>query len=1149
MDLIKSYRVSRSLPVTFVLAILILTLPGVSRADPEVATLYSLEGQAERRLAGAGDWKPCAVGQAFSLGDEIRVGDYSRAGIQFTDGMFVRLSSKASLRFDRSRAANLQGSVFLESGKGHFLNREPLDGLQVQTAVVSAAIRGTEFVIEASSQAATISVIEGAVDAENKFGRVALQSSEQATTLKGKAPVKALTFSPADAVQWTAEVPVILDWDLYEQSSALRGHIRSVAEHAQAGELSSALKSLRQLPKSPARGLLETDLLIAMGQIDEASTLALSETFETTALTGHAHAQCALLALARNDINRAADEMVQARAHSAGGIGVALASSLVLQSRKDLNGALAAIQDGLSAHPGNPGLLARKSELELGFGQRDEALVDAEKSLQGDPRNGYAQAVLGFIKLMQGQTAEARSAFEAAQASAPGSGLPFLGLGLTKIHDGDLSAGKVDLQRAVHLEPSRAVFRSYLGKAFFELEDEKLSKREYDEAIRLDPNDPTPYLYRGFYQISQNRLVDALGDIETSFAKNDNRAVFRSSLLLDEDSAVRSAGLSKVFTELGFTEAGRIEAIQALNADPSNFSAHRLLADSQSALFYADATLSERRIADLLAPISFNLFSALGGQASLNEYDSLFDQSLHRSGLNLRYDESSDAFIGEVSNSGKSGNLGYAVSAASIYGHGSKSKDYLRDYRADAALRYQLQPNHRLLLDAHGFFRQDRSVAFESAEDTTELDSGGVNFGYSFRAGPGLTILSELAVSRERLLTSSFPSERSIDSVQIFEGVEDSLVDDLILDQRTREYVTAFRQGSQALYRADPFSIVFGYQVLHETPNRSESSLVVDDSLGELTDQGLLLSSMSSPELTATDIYLYPTFHLASWLDLTAGVTRTDLETAREVSPFFEDTDSQGRWNPKVGITAKPFPGLTLRGAYFENLRKSSLEDQISLEPTLVSGISQRFNDLSGTRSRNFGLGLNYKTPGATYIGGEYIRRYPTERIANASTALVTDFDAEDQYVALQQDPIAENHVEQDLARAYIYQVLSPSLVATLDYAYATEELTDQDLFSDFLAHTAAAQLRYFHPCGAFLFSRATWRKQSGVNDALLGDGQAIGWMLDAGIGYRLPHRRGTLTFEVLNLNDENAVFDQTRGFEDYIPNERAFRLSANLNF
>lgn len=1113
-----------------------------------VATLYSLEGTAEKRVTGKAEWAPCSQGEVFNHGDEIKVGAISRAGIQFQDGLFVRLSSKASLRFAKTGAAP-SGNLYLNSGKAHFFNREATEGPRIETSVVTAAVRGTEFVVTALPTSTIVTVLEGQVVASNQFGSVDLAHGEQALTEKGSAPRKTVLIDSAAAVQWTAEVPVFFDWEAYALESSTES-IRSAVGQQRYGD---ALAALAKLPSVSSVGaqLLRTDLFLALGQIDEAvNTAAPGASGSYSARqNAHASAQQSLIALARNDAAKA--EEFATAGHKLDGASPAafLALSYVLQAQRNLEDAREAVTAALRVAPQSPLLLARQAELELGFGDADAAEEHARAALQLAPNFGYAESVLGFVALSRSRADDAKQHFSRAIAHDSGSGLPFLGLGLAKIHDGDLEGGRIDIQRAVHLEPSRAIFRSYLGKAFFELESEDAAAREYNEAIRLDPEDPTPWLYRGFYHLSKNRVVNALEDVEQSFQLNDNRAVFRSSLLLDQDTAVRSAGLSRVFTELGFDERGRIEAIEALSRDPANFSAHRLLADSQQQIFLADASFSERRIADLLAPLSFNLFSALGGQASLNEYDALFDMSQRRFGTVVGYDQRSDALFGEASYSGKQDNIGYALGTSFQYGGGRKKRDYARDYRLDGALRAQLAPEHRILLDAHGIYRKENDFLSEPQEMEFKLASAGV--GYSYRAGPELTVIAETVISRERTNNFTSGAFETIDSTQIFDGLEDTLADDLIVDQSINEYVTVLRGGSQALYDSEHLSFVAGFQLLHENPDRADQKLVLEDSLGELTGSGLELLSASSAEISASDFYFYPTWHATNWLDVTAGVTRTDIDQEyTEVPPFAPGESPQSHWSPKAGMTARPTSRLTLRAAYFESLKKSSLEDQISLEPTLVGGIPQRFNDLSGTKSRNLGFGADYKIPGSTYFGAEYIRRYPLERRVDTSTELVADFDIGEIYSVINVTPPYDLYLEQDYARAYFYQVLDDSFVATLDYLYGTEEITDPDLSSDFLMHKLSGQIRYFHGSGFFSWVRATWRKQTGIENLYLPeDGKEIAWVFDAAVGYRLPKRRGSLRIEFLNLGGERFTFDQTRGFEDFVKPDFAIRAVAALNF
>ncbi len=1147
----KLNRILRLLLICSVLVIEAVSAVASARAEETpatgmLATLYSLEGTAERRAAGGSTWSACVQGQEFKFGDELKMGPASRAGIQFSDGLFIRLGSRASLRFDQKPGPGL----FLGGGKAHFFNRDGGASPNISTAVVSAAIRGTEFVVDATTDTTSISVIEGSVEASNAYGSIVAGAGEEAITTKGKGPRKALMMSAADAVQWTAEIPVIFDWSVYDDaavSKESRGLISSVKNLVSKKEYR---KALAMLPSSSTSdlALLRADLLFSTGQIDEAANIiGVQRSRVSGKALAHLEAVDSLLELSKNNSEFANANIARAQDLDPNSPSVALAASYVAQYNKDLENARDLLRVGVQKNPDDALLLARLAELELAFNEVDEAERLIQRSLQIDPEEPYAKTVLGFIRLLQKNTADAKTLFVSASKDS-GAGLPLLGLGLSKIYEGDLEAGKTELARAVLMEPSRAVYRSYLGKAYFELEEETRAINEYDEAIRLDPNDPTAWLYRGFANLSRNNVVGALSDVEKSFELNNNRAVFRSSLLLDEDLAVRSAGLSRIYNEIGFSERGRIEAISALGRDMGNFSAHNLLGEAQQEIFFADASLSERRVADLLAPLSFNLFSSLGGRASLNEYDALFDKSERRTAVSLGYDERSDQFSANVTYSGKSDVLGYAMAASSDLSDGSKSNNWGRDYRLAGALRYQIAPRHRLLLDLNGNYQ--KIVNDEAFPQEIEFDRGGGGLGYSYTVDANSTILAEFTAGRDVARSKGYDDVRPALSTLIFEDGQDTVDTELLIDPKLDEYVTGLRGGSQWIYRHQDLSVVSGFQVLSERPDRYEHSDVIDDALQEFADAGIQISSKQQERIGGSDVYFYPTYHVTRDIDVTAGVVRTDLKRELvEVPPFISGTDTEGRFNPKVGITASLLENLTVRSAYFESLRKSSLEDQVSIEPTIIGGITQRFNDLSGTESRNFGFGADYKLASSTYFGAEYVRRYLAEPGALTSTEIIAN-EIDGTYTStVNLDDQYTNHVEQDFARAYIYQVLSPSLVASFDYRYGTDEVTDPDAGSDFLLHRCAGQLRYFHSSGMFAFTRATWRKQTGINDAELPDGKEIAWVFDAGIGYRIPKRRGTISLEVFNLADQNFAFDESRGFEDSVSPDIGVRLVAAVNF
>ena len=120
------------------------------------------------------------------------------------------------------------------------------------------------------------------------------------------------------------------------------------------------------------------------------------------------------------------------------------------------------------------------------------------------------------------------------------------------IRQGHAEAGRRDLQVAAALEPNRSIFHSYLGKAFSNVgEETESTEKNWIAPKQLDPLDPTPWIYSAIENRQDNRINEAVRDLEKSIELNDNRRVYRSQFLLDQDRAVRSANLAAIYQDDG----------------------------------------------------------------------------------------------------------------------------------------------------------------------------------------------------------------------------------------------------------------------------------------------------------------------------------------------------------------------------------------------------------------------------------------------------------------------------------------------------------------------------------------------------------------------------------------------------------------------
>src|SRR5207248_1910335 len=127
------------------------------------------------------------------------------------------------------------------------------------------------------------------------------------------------------------------------------------------------------------------------------------------------------------------------------------------------------------------------------------------------------------------------------------------------------------------LEPNRALLRSYFGKAYAENDDALRATKELELAVRLDPADPTPWLYRALEEYDANRINTAIGALEQSILLNHNRALYRSEMLLDQDRAVRGASLARLYQRAGMSTVALREAAVSVSYDYSDPSAHIFL--------------------------------------------------------------------------------------------------------------------------------------------------------------------------------------------------------------------------------------------------------------------------------------------------------------------------------------------------------------------------------------------------------------------------------------------------------------------------------------------------------------------------------------------------------------------------------------------
>jgi len=218
------------------------------------------------------------------------------------------------------------------------------------------------------------------------------------------------------------------------------------------------------------------------------------------------------------------------------------------------------------------------------------------------------RAIVAVTRMLGSHELEdARAAFGTASSLDQADPLPRLGLALIHVRRGRTGKARQLLEIAVNLDPERSLLRSYLGRVYAATGSYDQAMDQYRLAEALDQRDPTPRLFRALLLQRLGRPIDALGDLQASVRGVDERAVYRSRRMLDQDFATTLASKGRIYTELGFDELTRLDGAESLQRDPGSYAGHRLMADAFLLRpLHDQARASEELQAQLRQPLNNN---------------------------------------------------------------------------------------------------------------------------------------------------------------------------------------------------------------------------------------------------------------------------------------------------------------------------------------------------------------------------------------------------------------------------------------------------------------------------------------------------------------------------------------------------------------
>jgi Tfp pilus assembly protein PilF len=1136
-------------------------------AEPQ-GELLAKEGSVEftQQLT---NWLPATVGLQLNVQDRLRTLPLSRATLRLAELGRLRMNELTTVEILPPKETTSRAILDLRSGAIYFFTRDKPREFLIQTPHAIGASRGTEFLVQVQPGQTLLTVFDGEVTLANPQGSLVLTNGEQGSVLPGQAPVKTAVIQATNIVQWWLYYPAVLDLKELPFSTAEAAVLGPSTNAYLGGDLRPALNAYPadRTPQSDTERIYYAGLLLSVGQVDKADALL-------DAVTNRVPLANALREVIAAVTSRTLTDLPQPNLASEW-----LARSYYLQ-RTSLKDSLEAARRATEKSPTFGFAWARLAELEFSFGHHRESASGLERALELAPKNAEALALRGFVFSAQNRTGAALNSFQQAIEADGALGNGWLGRGLCRIRQGDFTEGRRDLQTAAALEPNRSLLRSYLGKAFSTAYDTIHARRELSLARRLDPNDPTPWLYESWLDYQQNQPNAAVEDLETSQALNDNRAVYRSRFLLDKDRAVASSSLARIYQDAGLTQVSVNEASRAVTYDYADYSAHLFLADSYYALRdpslfnlrYETAWFSELLLANALAPAGTR---AISQNISQQEYTRMFEQD------GLRFDNfsqyRSDGQFRQInSHYGTFGRTSYSLDLDYSHNEGYRPNNDLSRIEWFSQIKQQLSPEDTILLLTKyedldsGDNRQlyDKHLADPNLR-FTEYQAPELVGLYHREWAPGVhtLVLADRLVSEQTFSdrhTARHVLETNTVSPNTFELEVDQIFDRSFLKSEFEMYGTELCQ----IFQNERQTFVAGgrFQTGNfETRDRIETPLGTNG----LPDPFLSSLFTNPPAHLHEDfgrysVYGYYTLKPVPELLLTAGISYDHLKFPDNFrfAPINSGTTTRNLLAPKGAVIWSPGPAVTLRGAYSEGLGGVTFDDSYRLEPTQLGGFNQTFRSvvsesevgsLAGAKYQTYGGAIEIKLPTRTYVTlqGQYLSANSQEDIGVFYDNLGFPPPA----------PITPGSAREELRYrettvwATVNQLIARDWSIGLDYRYTDSELrwhyptilgplnrTERGKL-----HQTDGFVQFTHPSGVFGRAEASWYSQenSGYTPARRGKDFVQVNLL---AGYRFWHRRAELTFGILNVGGDDYHLNPLNVYSE-LPHSRVFMGRVRLSF
>ena len=1096
-----------------------------AQSTASIAEIKSVSGKVEILRKGGASWEPAEARQLLYAGDGVRTGETGEVVILTDDGsgiqinrnsLFVLKEVAPTAAWVKAKLEQIRRSIYQlftwQRGKpaeAWIVNDNRGIDIDLETQTVKAGIRGTSVVLrvqpnmgqpQAALDTSIVLVLDGKVNVQGLTGpKDAFTANATATerfqvvAIDGKAlEVKPLKITPVDAVQWTLYVPPLIAGEeipSIDAAPALASGLQQAYDDIQGGNLTAAKDRLNRLaqayPQASAPYRLLAIALLALNQKEEA------------------------LKAAQQAVDKAPDSPA-----------AAIVLSYAHQALFDLPQAKNETLRALKLDPKNVLALTNLARLQFGEDNVNGAWNTLEEARRLAPKDAEVYNLSGFVLLAQRQTEAAVGEFEQAINLNNRLGEPHLGLGLAYMRQGRTEEALKEVATAVLLDPQRSLFHSYWGKMLHQIKHYDKALEVLERARELDPRDPTPLFYKAIVLRDLYQPGKGVQAFNEAIALNDNRAVYRSRFLLDQDLAARNVNLASLYNQLGLNSWARNKALASIKTDYGNFDGH---------LFYAGSLLelegrsysfsSEALLSRLLQPANLNTFN------NFANYTALFEQP-----------DAQGTITGSLGNNETYGGNGELFGAL---------------------------PRHNLAFNLGGFYdetdgwRDDNSERFRSAAGIakwqptprdglftaatwTKLNQDGANFPrFEVDSPPrpddrlkGKVQRLELGYHRHLaprsdllLYLTHLDNDTDLRQRDPFATIPGGITID---QERQIDTERPFFQGqAHYTFRAANHQLLLGSLQYRGDFNAKDESAFIFQA-GDQIQRLPFSSRKNDKDIKFESYYLQDIWQVNRWLTAEAAAYYDRMRNANPI----EDTDwTVAGFNPRLGLIVRPTERDTLRLAAFRYILPFISP---RLDPTDVAGIQIFRNTLEGSENTEFAFEWNHEwQSGFTNLGLFYLDKDFKEKI-------------------IEQGQEVERHLNGDVRGLEIeYNQLLTDQVGLLGgyrYLRVDDEVDPrQDPFNNVNRdeHLFRAGLRYVRPDGFIAGIAQTYRYID--NDNIRSNDSAA--ITDLELAYQFPGRRGIASLEVLNLFDNQFNWVTDRFVLEGRAPARQVLFTLSLNF